>query len=291
MRHFAWLLMISINLAPAHAQDVTLKSGALTLNANLEKAADWPQRAILMTHGTLAHNKMEIMSSLQSLLKQRGYSSLSINLSYAIDKRASAMYDCATPILHKHTDALDEIGAWLYFLKQQGAQDVTLLGHSRGGNQTAWFAAERDDAAVRRVVLIAPATWNADNVAQSYQKNYGKALAPLVAKAAAQKGDALLKHTDLLYCKDAKVSAASFVSYYQAEPRFDTPVLLPKIVKPVLVFAASEDATVPDVAQKFGPLADGKKVQLKTITGADHFFLDLYSIDVAEAIAAFIGGK
>ncbi|MBI3777025.1 MAG: alpha/beta hydrolase [Gammaproteobacteria bacterium] len=270
---------------------MTIKPGALALNAHVEKAADWPQRVILMTHGTLAHNKMEIMSSLQSLLKQRGYSSLSINLSYAIDNRASAMYDCSTPLRHKHTDALDEIGAWLGWLKQQGAKDLTLLGHSRGGNQTAWFAAERDDAIMQRVVLIAPATWNADNVAKNYKANNGKELAPLIAKAAAQKPDTLLPHTDLLYCKDTNVSAASFVSYYKPEPRFDTPVLLPKISKPVLVFAGTEDAVVPDVAQKFGPLADGKKVQLKTITGADHFFLDLYIIDAADVIAAFIGGK
>jgi len=97
---------------------------------------------------------------------------------------------------------------------------------------------------VQRVVLIAPATWNAESVAQGYQKNYGKALAPLVAKAAAKKGDTLLDHADLLYCKDTKVSAASFVSYYQAEPRFDSPVLLPKIAKPVLVFAGTEDTVV-----------------------------------------------
>jgi pimeloyl-ACP methyl ester carboxylesterase len=291
MQRIACFVLLLLCLVQAHAQDVTVNSGALTLNASLEKSADWPQRVILMTHGTLAHNKMEIMSSLQSLLKQRGYSSLSINLSYAIDKRASAMYDCATPLRHKHTDALDEIGAWLSFLKQQGAKDVTLLGHSRGGNQTAWFTAERDDSAVQRVVLIAPATWSADHAAQNYQNTNGKALAPLVAKAAAQKGNTLLQHTDLLYCKDTKVSAASFLSYYQTEPRFDTPTLLPKISKPVLVFAGSEDTVVPDVAQKFGPLADGKKVQLKTITGADHFFLDLYASDIADAVATFVGGK
>jgi len=291
MRHCIGVLLLSMALIPAYAHDVTVQSGALTLNANLEQAADWPQRVILMTHGTLAHNKMEIMSSLQSLLKQRGYSSLSINLSYAIDKRASAMYDCTTPHKHKHTDALDEIGTWLNYLKQQGATDVTLLGHSRGGNQTAWFAAERDDAAVQRVVLIAPATWDATSAAQSYQNNYGKALAPLVENAAAQKGDALLSHANLLYCKDSKVSAASFVSYYKNEPRFDTPVLLQKISKPILVFAGSEDTVVPDVVQKFRPLVNGKKVQLTTITGADHFFLDLYSIDVADAVAKFVSGQ
>lgn len=272
----------------AFAEDVSIKHNNLTLNASFEKTASWPQRVVLMTHGTLAHNKMEIMAALQNGLKQRGVSSLSINLSYATDARASAMLDCTRPHAHKHTDALDEIGAWLNWLKQQGAKEIVVLGHSRGGNQTAWFAAERDDPAIRSVVLVAPATWNADKTAQGYEKNYGKKLAAVLAQAQSAKPDSWMEHTDLLYCKDAKVRPATFVSYYAPEPRFDTPALLPRIKKPVLVFAGSADETVPDVAEKTKPYADGARVQLKVIEGADHFFLDLYAEDLVDGVAKFI---
>ena len=55
------------------------------------------------------------------------------------------MYDCATPHTHRHADAVEEIGAWLGWLQSQGVAKVALLGHSRGGNQTARFAAAHAD--------------------------------------------------------------------------------------------------------------------------------------------------
>lgn len=84
MLRCVWLVLISICLVPAHAQDVSLKPGALTLNANLEKAADWPQRVALMTHGTFAFSRAEIMADLQQAFKKQGLSSLAINISYAM---------------------------------------------------------------------------------------------------------------------------------------------------------------------------------------------------------------
>ena len=63
------------------------------------------------------------------------------------------MYDCATPHRHRHTDAMAEIGAWLDWLKAQGAEQVALLGHSRGGNQTARFAAATADPVVTNVIV------------------------------------------------------------------------------------------------------------------------------------------
>jgi pimeloyl-ACP methyl ester carboxylesterase len=47
------------------------------------------------------------------------------------------------------------------WLKAQGASKVVLLGHSRGGNQVSWYAAEKDSPLLEKVVAIAPATWDA----------------------------------------------------------------------------------------------------------------------------------
>ncbi|SDX57416.1 hypothetical protein SAMN05421783_1381, partial [Thiocapsa roseopersicina] len=124
--------------AGAAAEEVTLTDQGLTLNANLETTgADWQQGpVVLMTHGTLAHGGMEIMQTLQSALLERGISSLSMTLSLGLDNR-SGMYDCAVTHTHLHTDAVGEIGAWLGWLQSQGVEEVALLGHSRGGNQSA----------------------------------------------------------------------------------------------------------------------------------------------------------
>jgi alpha/beta superfamily hydrolase len=58
----------------------------------------------------------------------------------------------------------------------------------------------------------------------------------------------------------------------------------------VLVIAGSEDDTVKGLVEKTQPLADGKRVQLKVVDGADHFFRDLYAEDVADAVQAMLDG-
>jgi len=114
----AMLLTASV-FAPAQAEEVTTKLNDLTLRGNLELAAGKSVKdgVVLITHGTLAHNKMDLLQALQTSLKAKGYNTLAINLSLGLDKRASGMYDCPTPHVHKHTDAVGEIAAWTTWLK------------------------------------------------------------------------------------------------------------------------------------------------------------------------------
>ncbi len=283
------LLLLSFSL---QAEEQQLSHNGLTITANLQTAGDnWKQgTVVLMTHGTLAHNRMEIMTTLQQLFAEREVSTLAVNLSLGLSDR-KGMYECAVPHTHKHTDALDEIGLWLNWLKQQGVKSVVLLGHSRGGNQTAWFAAERDEQAISKVVLLAPQVWSEGYEAKDYQSRYGTALAPLLSKAKSLvkngQGDTLLKPVDFIYCADSSASASAFVSYYQADSRMDSPALLQQINKPVLVFAGSEDTVVKGLQQKMAKLSARDNISFEVIDGADHFFLDLYAEEVADMAVEF----
>jgi pimeloyl-ACP methyl ester carboxylesterase len=262
----------------------------LILNATLTTTEeDWTAApVVLMTHGTLAHGGMEIMHGLQNMLKERDISSLAITLSLGLDNR-HGMYDCALPHTHRHQDAVAEIGVWLEWLKTQGATRIALLGHSRGGNQAARFALADPDSGITTLALLAPQTWSAEEATASYRKRYGKELAAELDKARAQlaqgQGDALLADMDFIYCPNSRVSAHAFLSYYQADPDMDTPRLLPRIKAPVLVFVGSNDDTVAGLEEKVAAIADGEKIRLMTIDGADHFFRDLYSEEVADALA------
>lgn len=289
-----FLLVVCLSaFTPAiSAKEVKLAHTGLNISANLEVAegSNIKNGVVLMTHGTLAHNKMEIMSTMQDLLKERGVNTLAINLGLGLDNR-KGFYDCNTPHSHKHTDALDEIDVWFKWLKEQGVKKVTLLGHSRGGNQTAWFAAERDKAEIKNVVLIAPQTWSNKYADEEYKTRYKKSLQPLLNKAQklvkADKPDTWMEKTDFIYCKETKVKASSFVSYYRSEPRMDTPYLIPKIGKPVLIVAGTEDTVVKNIDKKVAPLVDDKKVKLLVVDGADHSFRDLYAEDIADAVESF----
>jgi pimeloyl-ACP methyl ester carboxylesterase len=292
MKHLLVILVLLWG-GSIQAGEVKLRHGDLTLNANLEKASgNWPAGpVVLLTHGTLAHNGMEIITALQQLLVENDVSSLALNLGLGLDDR-HGMYDCKTPHTHHHTDALDEIGQWLAWLKEQGVENVVLLGHSRGGNQTAWFAAERDDPVIKKIVLVAPQAWDKDEDAAGYEKRYAKPLAPVLAQAnelvAKNKGDTLLEKVDFIYCDGTSATASAVVSYYNPEPRLDTVYLLPKIGKPLLVFVGSEDKVSQGLADKVAPMAEKPGVELVVIDGADHYFRDLYAEDLVDQVIEFI---
>ena len=120
MKHLI-VIFITLFTGVVQAEEIKLQQGGITLNANLEQAEDsWPTGpVVLLTHGTLAHNGMEIIATLQQLLRDNGVSSLALSLGLGLSDR-HGMYDCQTPHTHHHTDALDEIGYWLAWLKSQG---------------------------------------------------------------------------------------------------------------------------------------------------------------------------
>lgn len=287
-----FIMGVAVAISTVQADEVRLPYKGLTLNANLELAAGkrLNDGGILITHGGLAHHGMEVISYLQSLLKARGHTTLAINLSLGLNNR-HGMVDCNVTQRHLNDDAVDEIGAWMNWLKQQGTERVVLLGHSRGGAQTALYAVERDDERVKAVVLMAPAT--ADNTHPAiYQKRYQKQLMPLLQRARKQvdagKGSAVIEHVGLLSCGDTTATASTFVSYYGQDPRLDTPHLIPKLKKPTLIVVAGNDEEVVGLDKKVAPLSDGARIQMKVIEGADHTFRDLAADDAADAIDAFL---
>ncbi len=278
------------------AEEVTLPYKGVTLNANLEIAQNKSiaDGVILIVHGTLAHKGMEITSALQNLLKDNGLNTLAINLSYNINNR-SGMYDCKNLHKHKHTDALSEIGAWIDWLKKKDVKKITLLGHSRGGNQAAWFASQNNDPVIKSVILVAPMTWDEKGSAENYKKRYKKELQPLLEKAQklikSGKGDTVLTHTDFLYCEDTSVTAEAFVSYYAPDKKMDTPSLIPQIKRPVFLAIAKNDTIMPDLIEKASTLSDNKAVHIKVFEMADHFFRDLNAEELAEEIVGFLKNK
>lgn len=276
----------------AYATEVTLRHRGLTLNANMETAAGktMADGVVLITHGSLAHNGMETVMSLQKLLKDKGHNTLAINLSLGLDNR-HGMYDCKVIHRHRNTDAVAEISAWVGWLKGQGAKQVAVLGHSRGGAQTALYGAKYRDDVVNAVVLLAPATQE-NNGADRYQQLFQQSQRALVARAQkltkTGKGSTVLKRVGILTCTDASVTAESFLSYYDPNAPVDSPTLIQKIGAPVLVVVAGNDEIVIGLENKVAPLVDGQQIQMKVINGADHFFRDLNMDEAVEAIDTFL---
>ena len=290
---FALLLILFYSQNIFADETITLKHNDINLTANLKLAdgKSLQDGIILMTHGTLGHGKMEIIATLQNQFADNEVSSLAITLGLNQNNR-SGMYDCNTPHSHKHTDAITEIDLWMNWLKQQGNTNVVLLGHSRGGNQTAWYAAEHDSPMIKKIILIAPQTWNINEIKANYLKTYNKDLTAILSKAESLvkqgKSKAQLKHTDFIYCKATSVNAESFVSYYKDDQRMDTPALINQLSKPTLVFIGSEDKVIKGLTEAMNFLSSKSNIKSATIEGADHFFRDIYTDEIVDASIEFI---
>ncbi len=292
----ALLLWLALVAAPAQAKEVSLKLANLTLLGNLELAegASPKDGVLLMVHGTLRHNATQTEIDLQRNLKERGVSSLAITLSLGIDRRRG-MFDCNQPIRHLHDDAVEEIAAWVEWLKQQDANTIWVLGHSRGGNQVALYLLRRHDPAVKKAVLLAPMSYDPEIAAKKYAKRFGMKLD--VALQAAHtllkggRGDEPVNWRGLIYCRDATGTARAFLSYHAPRKEFDTPTLLPKLPVPVLVIVPENEEIYPDLPAKMKEVtrtAGREKIRVMVIEGADHFFTEFASEDVADAVVEFL---
>ncbi len=138
------ILLALIFLLPGNvrAEEVIHEFQGLDLRGNLELAdgKSLKNGVALIVHGTMSHNRMEMIATLQENLRARGLNSLAITLSLGLDRREGP-YPCDIEHNHRHLDAVDEIRSWISWLKIAGAKRVTLIGHSRGGNQVALYMA------------------------------------------------------------------------------------------------------------------------------------------------------
>ena len=286
-------LLVLFAAASVQAEEVKTRHRGITLNGNLEladgKALD--DGVILIVHGLLAHNGMELITALQRGFKGRGLSTLAINLALGVDDR-HGMFDCGRLHAHRPADALDEIDAWVGWLKTQGATDIILLGHSQGGAQVARYAVERREPAISSVVLLAPATFDPERVAAAYEQRFGAPLAPLLARAEellrSGRGETPIDQIGFLNCTNATATASSIVGWYAPSPLRNTPTLLPRMKQRALIVAAGADEVVPDLTLQLGTLGTLRTLTVDVIDGADHFFRDLYAEDAVDTIAGWI---
>jgi pimeloyl-ACP methyl ester carboxylesterase len=293
---FAVLSLASFS-ARAAAEEVTLEHLGLEITANLETVPGKSLKSdpvVLLVHDSLGHGRMELMAALQDGLHDMGLSSLAITLGLGLDKRRG-MFDCALEQDHRHEDAVDEIAAWVRWLKEKGAASITLAGHGRGANQVALYAINKLDKAVKRIVLVSPLMQTEEKAEAEYRARFGISLRQELAKAeelvAKEAGNQLVDVPGFLNCKQVQVTAGAFANYYGANDKFKTTNLLQSIKIPVLIAEGDADPDLADIKAAQADFAALKTVTLAVIPGADQEFRDLGADELAKKIKEFLGHK
>jgi thioredoxin-related protein len=257
------------------AEEVRILHNGITLNADtvLTDGKTVADNMIMIVHGTLGHKDMEIIETLQSVLQESGRSSLAINLSLDIDDR-HGFYPCELRHTHRFDDAVAEIDAWRDWLSAQGANDIVLLGHSRGANQAVKYALSGRPSFSRLVLLAPPTT----HPAVENEK---------LGRLAAMNSSDWLPKQRFLHCENAQVQVGTYLSYQGATAGNDTVPQFSALRLSTLVISGSDDSVVPDLSGRMADIGN-KLVSHVDIEGADHFFRDLYAYDVVDAIDVFL---
>ena len=296
MRGLIVLALAVISLASfaggSAAEEVTLEYLGLDLTANFEMAPgkSFKDGAVLLVHDTQGHGRMELMAALQDGLRDNGINSLAITLGLGLDKR-HGMFDCGLEQDHRHEDAVDEIAAWVRWLKDKGAASITVAGHGRGANQAALYAINKLDKAVKRLVLIAPLMQTPEKTEAEYRARFGKPLRPELGKAeelvATERGNQLTDVAGFLNCQHAQVTAGAFADYYGVNEKFKTTNLLQSIKIPVLLAVGDADPNLGEIQAAQGEFAGDKTVTFAIVPGADQDFRDAGADEVAKKIKEF----
>lgn len=261
--------------------------------------------AVILLHGTLAHNRMEIIKTIATLVSEDyGYPVLTPNLSLndkdrmgesiqTSTKGYAALTACDIDHTHRYEDALIELGHWVEYLKQEGFEKILVAGHSRGGRQVSAFLADnQSDSTIIGGVLIASGLSRNERNIENYTKDTGLDLTKLLAQISKLPQDKFIDVPKFIYCDNPRVTAGAFVSEYAANPSHSTPHNVQQIKDlPVLVIGGSEDTVVPDIEADFESLSSRSNLSVEVIDGADHFFRDLYADDVAIMLVDLIEGQ
>ncbi len=291
-----WILLsiLFFTLPVLHAGEVLTQHKGLTLNAQLALAAgkSFDDGVVLIVHGFLAHKRMEVISTAQQSLLDSGYSSLAINLGLGIDNR-QGFHGCDRPHRHVQDDAVNEISAWVAWLRSKGASEITLMGHSSGANQALVYSIDALDPEVKRLVLLASGTagtrYSRDQYEQRFNVEFKQFIASLEKALAEGNGDALMT-IDWNSCPRADTTPRSFLSYYSYDNRFARfKENLGRTRIPVLVILGSLDELQPNKAEILSAVGDRNSVRVMMIEGADHFFRDFNIDEAMEALIEFIG--
>ncbi len=289
------MLVLQVFSHRVEAEEIKEKYKDLTVNANLELAEGnrLEDGVILITHALLLHNRMEVIATLQELLKGRGYSSLAINYSLNIDDR-HGRFDCMAPHHHIREQSQDEIEFWVTWLKKKNVKEIILAGHSTGANELAQYHGVNADPLITHLIMITPSTSDhSSNTPAGYRSRYNKDLNKILADAQklidAGRGDEIMPKTDFLYCPGAPVSAATFASYYGGRSSVRLlPTQLQRLNVPTLIIAAGADNIAADMTAIVKPYVDGKRIQMVNIDGASHFLRDLFLEDAVDAMVDFL---
>ena len=281
--------LVSPHTAVSDDQIINIKShNGLTLNANL-KSNPQSDTIFILVHGTRGYKDMEIIKSLSQRILDYGHSSLSINLSYDIDNRASEFLSCDRVHTHNEHTSINEIVSWYRYLENQDYKNIYFIGHSRGAFNVIQAMALINNNNIK-AYLLAPVIDTYLGTKNYYDQEHNLPYETLINN----KDEFIISDRypsiNFLFCENAKVSSSTFRSYLDLSKNqtlypftFSIIDLLKDTNSSVTIFSGTDDEILLDSYKKLNKI-NQSNISHILIDEADHFFRDIYLDDVVDII-------
>lgn len=161
----------------------------------------------------------------------------------------------------------------------QGHTSITLIGHSAGSMLHVAYVSGKPSAAVKNTILISLNYFGQASSAAERDQLETKVKKTISSDAANE-----LSEYKLAFCKKYMARAEDFLSYYRWS-RQAVLDALQSVQIPVTVIIGSKDDRMDE---DWIATLQAKKVRLKVVQGAGHFFDQAYEFDLLEAVETIL---
>lgn len=236
--------------------------------------------AVLILHGFLQTRAFPTIASMMEALSEAGYMVVAPTLSLGISGRNKSL-PCEAVHLHTLDDDADEIAFWVRWLTQKGHSHIILVGHSFGNVQLLASLNRAPMPAVKQLLMISLIDVEAKQSAQQ------RARLVQVLRDRVARGDRSLAEVEFGHCRKYVGPPDALLSY-MAISRAGILGSLAKSPVPVEVIMGDKDDRMgPDWVETLA----SRGIAVRTISGASHFFDNLYEFDLQDTVLKALPGR
>lgn len=270
LRRLALMLTACVSLG-AQAQTVELSLPNKVVVKAEYRPGDPAKPAVVLVHGFLQTHQFPTINRLTEAMSGEGYTVLAPTLSLGVTHRSQSL---ACEAIHTHTVAqgVEELNAWVKWLRARNVKKIVLAGHSLGNVYNLAYLASYPDDHVSKFIGI--------SIVEGRLKAGETARSGLVQtlRKQARARDKQVVTEQFSYCQKFRATPDSLLSYMEWGPdRFLNAIQKTRL--PVTMIMGSRDDRLGD-----NWLERLKKTRAKVIIieGANHFMDGQHEFDLVD---------
>jgi pimeloyl-ACP methyl ester carboxylesterase len=228
---------------------------------------------VLLMHGFLQTHEFPTIHRLTEGLASAGYSVLAPTLTLGVTHRKQSL---ACEAIHTHTmeEGVDELAAWVDWLKRRKTSAIVLVGHSFGSVEALAYLGAHRDPAVRKLIGV--------SAVEGRLKVDGAAREKLIqeTRALVNTYDKHLVTQQFSFCQKYRATPTSMLSYLAWTPERIIVEAGRLRIPTTFVMGSRDDRLGANWIERL----QKTKSKVRVIQGANHFMDGDFEFDLLDAV-------